>query len=153
MGPIFERLVDFYKQIEWPMVQVPNEPILSTTYQGNNGQSVVVVSADDHQQNVAMFARAPRACPPERHDAMAAFFTRINFGLLIGAWVIDTTDGEVRFRIGQDCKAIEPTFEVIKRMTLYTVMTMDHYIPALEAVMKGEATTQQAYELVFPPGN
>ena len=150
---LFTRLVEFYKHIEWPMVQVPNETVLSTTYQGRNGQWVFVVSANDPQANVAMFSRVPQTCPPERLDAIAAFFTRINFGLLIGAWVIDTSDGEMRFRVGQDAKAIDLSIEVLQRLTLYTVMTMDHYLPAIEAVLKGEATTQQAYEIVFPPAH
>ena len=153
MATMFNRLVEFYKQIEWPMEKVPDEPILSTTYRGNNGQWVMIASADDQQQNIVMFARGPRHCPPERLDAMAAFFTRINFGLLIGAWVLDTSDGEIRFRVGQDAKAIELSFEVLRRMTLYTAMTMDHYLPAIEAVLNGEATTQQAYDIVFPPAS
>ena len=153
MGPLFIRMVDFYNQLEWPMVQIPGEPILTTTYQGKNGQWVVVCSADDTQRNLAMFSRAPMACPPERMSSVIAFFTRINFGMLIGAWVVDTSDGEIRFRIGQDARAIEITPEVLQRMTLYMVMTMDHYLPALRALLDGDTDPVGAYELVFPPDN
>ncbi|MBT3219004.1 MAG: hypothetical protein HN348_07930 [Proteobacteria bacterium] len=149
MGKLFDQLVGFYEKAEWPMGQVPNEAIISTQYSGDNGQWVFVVSCDEELGTIVMFSRGPLECPPDKLGLLIEFFARVNFGMSVGAWVVDFSDGEIRFRVGLDAKVIDVSDAQLQRMTMYTVMTMDHYLPGLMALLNGEADVGQAYDLVF----
>lgn len=149
MAELFDRLVAFYDEAGWPMVQVPNETILSTTYQGERGQWVFVSSCHEEHGTVTMFSRGPAPAPPERHDELLRLFNQVNFGLTHGAWVLDPTDGEIRFRVGADLRGGTPSDEALQRMTLFTVLTMDQAIPALEALLAGKVDAAGAFQMLF----
>ena len=89
MSDLFDRLFSFYEKSNWPMAQVPEETILSTTFQGNEGQWVFVASVDETHKVVTMFARTPKPCPAEEMGVMCEFIARANFGMTHGAWVMD----------------------------------------------------------------
>ncbi|HMQ53775.1 MAG TPA: YbjN domain-containing protein [Anaerolineae bacterium] len=152
MSGLFNQLIAFYESINWPMEQVGGDTILSITYAGKNDQWVFVASTDEANGIVVMFARAPLACPPEKYAVMSEFLERANFGMTHGAWVMDRTDGEIRYRVGVDLNGLELTNESLRNLTLYTNMTMDHYLPGLHAVIEGGASALEAFATVFPEG-
>jgi hypothetical protein len=96
-----------------------------------------------------MFARYPKDCPAEKRNEVNRFLTRLNFGLGHGAWVIDLEDGEIRFRMGIDLNELELTGEYMRQITHHTVLTMDTFIPALDAIIKEGKTAEQAHDMVF----
>lgn len=152
MSGLFNQLVAFYESINWPMEQVGGDTILSITYAGESEQWVFVASTDETNGIVVMFARSPLACPPDKYEIMSEFLERANFGMTHGAWVMDRTDGEIRYRVGVDLNGLELTDESLRNLTLYTNMTMDHYLPGLHAVVEGGASAQEAFAAVFPEG-
>ncbi|RME79438.1 MAG: hypothetical protein D6784_00705, partial [Chloroflexi bacterium] len=149
MAQLFDRMVAFYQRINWPMTAVPDETILSVTYQGDRGQWVFVASVDEPRSTVTMFARAPLSCPPEKFCDLAEFIERANFGMTHGAWVVDRRDGEIRFRVGIDMTGLELTDTCLQNMTIYTNLTMDFYLPGLRALLEEGMSPEAAYNLVF----
>ena len=150
MHRLFNKLRDFYKTINWPMERVPNETIISTTYGGKNGQWVFVASSHEINGLVVLFARAPEACPSDKFVIMSEFLERVNFGMTHGAWVMDRTDGEIRYRVGVDMGNMPLTHEYLRSLTHYTNLTMEHYLPALRSIIEGDGSAQDAYAIVFP---
>lgn len=147
---LFDKLVTFYESVSWEMVQVEDEPILSINYNGDNGQWVFVATSADETGILVMFARYPDICPPEKHADLSEFMERANFAMTHGAWVIDRRDGEIRFRVGVDLGHMELTDIYIRNLTLYTNMTMDRYLPGLNAILEHSKSAQDAYAIVFP---
>ena len=150
MSTLFNQLVDFYETIQWPMEQVPNETIISTTYGGKNGQWVFVASTDEPNGIVILFARAPKVCPPDKFMVMSEFLERVNFGMTHGAWVMDRSDGEIRYRVGVDMGTMPLTHTYLRSLTHYTNLTMAHYLPALQLIIQDGGSAQDAYAIVFP---
>lgn len=151
MSMLFERLKAFYEVSGWPMEQVAGSTILSTTYAGERGEWVFVASTDERTDTTTLFARAPLSCPESCFDTMSELLERANFGMTHGAWVMDRTDGEIRFRVGTDLSGLELTNEHLRSLTLYTNLTMNHYLPSLKAVIEEGSTAAEAYALAFPP--
>lgn len=147
---LFDKLVTFYKNVNWEMVKVPNETIISTTYGGDNGQWVFVATSDEPNGIIVLFSRAPEPCPPEKYAVMSEFLERANFGMTHGAWVMDRKDGEIRYRVGVDMGDMELTDTYLRDLTLYTNLTMDRYLPGLRSVLFKDKNAQQAYSIVFP---
>jgi hypothetical protein len=49
-------------------------------------------------RNIAYIAwTCKRRVPPERRTAVTEFFTRANFGMIVGGFILDWNDGEYRF--------------------------------------------------------
>ncbi|MEM7762054.1 MAG: hypothetical protein AAF298_28650 [Cyanobacteria bacterium P01_A01_bin.40] len=147
---LFDKLVAYYQSIAWQMVRVPNETIISTTYQGKNGSWVFVATSDEPHGIIVLFARYPETCPAEKYTVVSEFLERANFGMTHGAWVMDRHDGEIRYRVGVDMGNMELTDEYIQSLTTYTNMTMEYYLPGLEAVINQDLDVQKAWKLIFP---
>jgi len=147
---LLQHLQDFYAQAEWPMVQVPDQPILTAQYEGKNGQWVFVVAPHEDLRVVTMFSRAPIESPPERFDDVTVFLERINFGLTVGAWVLDREDGEIRFRIGVDASEGDPSPQALQRATLLCITAMDGMLPTLKAIIEEGVSADGALERLFP---
>ena len=146
---LFDKLQQIYADIGWDMVQVPNENILSTTYGGKNRNWTFVVTTDEPNRVMAMFSRLPFSCPPERFDALSQFMEKANFGMSHGAWVMDRSDGEVRFRVGVDMGGVELNVAYVKQLTLYTNMTMEFYLPAMQAIVEDSKSVEEALDITF----
>ncbi len=48
--------------------------------------------------------------------AVAEFITRANFGIVIGNFEIDFSDGEIRYKTSIDVEGDRPSFALIKRL-------------------------------------
>lgn len=150
MAILFNTMVAFYEKMGWPMAQIAGETILSTTYGGTVAQWVFVASVDEPNGIITMFARTPEPCPPEHFTIMSEFLERANFGMTHGAWVMDRSDGEIRFRVGVDMNGLPLTDEYLRNLTLYTNLTMERYWPGLKAIIHEGAAAATALARVFP---
>jgi hypothetical protein len=151
MDSRFEQLIQFYDQtMGWPMEVDRDNQILSVRYKGNNAQWIFVASSDANSETITMFARSPEACPSSHFNTMSEFLERSNFGMTHGAWVMDRQDGEIRYRVGVDVGKLEITDAFLQGLTIYTNMTMDHYLPGIQAIIQNNCSSEQAYAIVFP---
>lgn len=147
----FDTLTNFYDgTMGWPMEQMNNDTVLSVNYQGRDAQWVFVAAADEDNDIVILFSRSPYACPDALFPTMGEFLERANFGMTHGAWVMDRSDGEIRYRVGIDLAGLDLTDECLKTMTLHTNLTMERYLPGLEAILNGGKTAENAFSIVFP---
>ncbi|MEH2395776.1 MAG: hypothetical protein V7K21_30430 [Nostoc sp.] len=146
---MFDRLVGFYKRYGWPMEQVPDNTILTIRYSGDIALWDFIASSDEPTQTITMFARVPEVCPPELFKTMSEFLERANFGMTYGAWVMDRRDGEIRYRVGADVGNLAINDEFLESLTLYTNLTMNHYLKAIFAILKEGASAQATFNLVF----
>ena len=89
-------------------------------------------------------------CPSEKFDEFSIFMQKANFTMNLGAWVMDRGDGEVRFRVGFDVGAYELTQLYLRKLTIYTNMTMETYLPGIRALIKDGKSAREAYGIVFP---
>lgn len=150
MTSLFEQLSTLLASADWPMEQVPGQPILSVTYEsGAEDRWVFVASANDANRTVTVFARLPENCPPERFDAAMRFFSLANFGMTHGAWVMDLGDGEIRFRVGVDVAGRELTGPELSAITNYVNATMGTALAPLHALLGGTMTPEEARQAVY----
>ncbi|MEM6611761.1 MAG: hypothetical protein AAF652_05800 [Cyanobacteria bacterium P01_C01_bin.72] len=146
---LFDKLVSYYQSIAWQMVRVPNETIISTTYQGKNSSWVFVATSDEPRGIIVLFARYPETCSAEKYSVVSEFLERANFGMTHGAWVMDRHDGEIRYRVGVDMENMKLTNEYIQSLTTYTNMTMEYYLPGIQAILSKNFSPQQAWQMIF----
>ncbi len=146
---IFDHLVKIYQEIGWEIERAQGDTILSTTYGGKNANWVFVANTDEENEILVMFARLPFPCPPEKYSEVSVFMEKANFGMSHGAWVIDRSDGEVRFRVGVDLGGIELTIRYVRQLTLHTNLTMEYYLPGWKALLEEGKSAEEALNIVL----
>jgi hypothetical protein len=75
---------------------------------------------------------------------MSEFLTRANYGLILGNFEMDFTDGEVRYKTSIYIGETELDFPVIKKMVYLNLSTIDDYFPAMMKVIYGGISAEQA---------
>lgn len=149
MTPIFDAVLALYGVAEWTLEPIEGETIASITYQSGPDAWVLVAATNEDLRTFVVFARSPESCPPSRVGDVVDLFNRLNFGMTHGAWVVDPSDGEIRFRVGVDLAGRELAGDELGAVTNYVNVTMDTTLAALRAVIAGDADTDSAFAMIF----
>lgn len=71
---------------------------------------------------------------------MAEFLTRANYGMLIGNFEMDFTDGEIRYKTSIDVEGDRLTSPLMQQIVYANVRTMDRYLPGIRKVIETDLT-------------
>ena len=87
------------------------------------------------------YCRSPLNAKEESRLAMANFFTRANYGMVVdvvvGNFELDMNDGELRYKISVDAEGVVLSTVFLKNISYTTVATMDRYMPGIMKVLSG----------------
>jgi hypothetical protein len=75
---------------------------------------------------------------PPPPSAIAEFLTRANYGMTIGNFELDYTDGEIRYKTSIDVTNDHLSSALIQTLVYTNVAMMDEYLPGIKAVLAGE---------------
>ncbi|HLO86700.1 MAG TPA: YbjN domain-containing protein [Nostocaceae cyanobacterium] len=141
---IFEEVVNFLRIDNWPFVQIPEQPILQTTFQGDNGQWSCFARVRVEQQQFVFYSICPVNAPENKRLVIAEFLTRANSAIVIGNFELDFNDGEIRYKTSIDVEGDRITSALIKQLIYANVSIMDEYLPGIMAVIYGNLSPQEA---------
>ena len=142
----FAALGQFLQQDGWYPQQLEARPIYRMGYTGKNGQSVCFAQILDDLEQFVFYAVAPVNVPQASRQAVAEFIARANYGLRIGNFEMDFSDGEVRYKSSLDFEGVALTPELIKNAIYPAVQTMDCYLPGLISVIEGKSPVEAFFE-------
>lgn len=136
---ILERAIAFFDSINWTYARHESKPILSMRHQGKNGTWRCVAQARENEthRQFLFYSVLESLTPLDKRLAMAEFLTRANYGMVVGNFELDFSDGEVRYKSSIDVTAnVEHLTEAQFRTVVFTnVLMMDKYFPGLMSVM------------------
>ena len=129
--------------------RVKDLPILNLTVQSPNGKLDMFVHAHEDNQRLLVYSR-PQGINLKPIDiaAMAEFLTRANYGLFVGNFELDYSDGEVRFKTSLSVQGSRMNSALISEVVTPSLLLMDQYLPGLNAVATGQMSPQAAIEWV-----
>lgn len=135
--PIFDLMVQFFKNDSWNFQQIEGRPILTMGFKGDNGRWDCFAQAREEQKQFVFYSVLDARVPPEKRSAVAEFICRANYGLILGNFEMDFSDGEVRYKTSIDVKESEDklTHGLLKRLVYVNVVMMDKYFPGLMGVI------------------
>lgn len=124
---------------------------LAMRFQGLKGEwlSVAIVREEAHE--FVFYSVAPQFAAEDRRVAVAEYLMRANYGLSIGNFEMDFDDGEVRFRTGIDVEGDRLSPALLKSLIYSNWVTMDRYLPGLQAVIANQVSPAQAIEQAEAP--
>ena len=144
MTNLLSTVVDFLEQDDWPFIQLEDRNILQTGFQGDNGQWTCFAQVREAQEQFVFYSICPVKAPEEKRPAVAEFITRANYGMIIGNFEMDFSDGEIRYKTSIDVEGGELTPMMVRTMLYTNVLMMDRYLPGIMAVIYGEESPAEA---------
>jgi hypothetical protein len=144
MGKVFEAMLKFFREDEWPFTEMEGKTILRTGFSGKNGKWTCFAQAREDQQQLIFYSVCPNAAPEDRRAAAMEFITRANYELVIGNYEMDLRDGEIRYKTSVDVEGTEISSALIRQVVYFNVMTMNKYLPGLMSVLYANVTPEQA---------
>lgn len=144
----FEQLSSYLADDEWFPRRIEGKYAFSMSYTGKNGdlRCYAIVRVD--LEEFLFYAVAPIKVPDEVRRAVSEFLTLANYGLRIGNFELDYSDGEVRYKSSLDFEGHALSADLIRNAIYPAVHTMDRYLPGLLRVSFGGATPHEAIEEV-----
>lgn len=141
---IFEEMINFFKNDDWPFVQLSGQPALQIIFQGKNGKWNCYARAREEQQQFVFYSICPVNAPEEKRLAVAEFITRANSGMMLGNFELDFNDGEISYKTSIDVEGDRISSALIKRLVYANVMMMDEYLPGILSVIYGNVSPVDA---------
>jgi len=140
----FALLGKFLEDDGWHPQQLEGKHIYSINYSGKNGTMRCYAQIRVDLEQFMFYVLAPVKAQSEILAVVAEYITRANFGMRIGNFELDYSDGEIRYKSSLDFEgeSLTPTF--IKHAIYPAVQTMDRYLPGLLSVIYGGKTAVEA---------
>ncbi|HEX4107777.1 MAG TPA: YbjN domain-containing protein [Solirubrobacteraceae bacterium] len=136
MSAVYEALRVLFLATGMDVEEHPDQEWIGIDGFGEHGSWLLVGQACDERGAAVVYSVLPIEAPPERRDAVALLFARINYGLVLGNFDIDLDDGEIRFKCAAPVGDTPGSAE-LDPLVIVALSVTDHYIPAILAVIEG----------------
>ena len=140
----FATLGEFLQADEWHPQELEGKHIYRMGFNGKNGQTTCYAQVREDLEQFLFYVVAPIKTPQDLRLAVAEFITRANYGLRIGNFELDFSDGEVRYKSSLDFEHVVLSPDLIKNAIYPAVQTMDRYLPGLMGVIYGGESPAEA---------
>jgi len=118
--------------------------LVSAVLGAPNGLFPVLARVTEDDRMLQVFGHVPIRVPVGSRPSVAEAITRANYGLKLGRFEMDYSDGELRFYVAHLTSDGKLSDEVIERMIKTTVVMLDHYLPAFMSVIYGNESPEEA---------
>ncbi len=144
LGPIFEKVKEFFDQDGWPYEQIEDQAILRLEHEGENGKWRCFAHVIEERERFVFLSSLANFVPRLMLLEASEYLTRANFGMEVGNFEMDFSDGTVRYRTSVDVEGGELTPVMIKNMVYVNIAVMDQYLPGLRKVVKDGMEPEKA---------
>lgn len=141
---MLEQIINFFIKDDWPFIKNQGEPVLQTTFQGQNGKWTCYAKAREEEDQFVFYSICPVNAPEHKRSQIAEFINRANYGTIIGNFELDYADGEILYKTSIDVEGSNLTFPLIKQLVYTNVTMMDEYLPGIMSVIEGNVEPKDA---------
>jgi hypothetical protein len=86
---------------------------------------------------VVVHGVVPWPVPDSSRGPVSRYLTLANYGLLMGNFEMDLSDGEVRFKTSLDFEGCELEVRLVRNLIAANLRALERYLPGLVAVVNG----------------
>jgi len=145
---IYDVMIQFFDDDEWKYHKLEDQTILRLGFSGDNGSWRCYAQAKEEDDRFVFYSMLDAKVPEDKRPAMAEFLTRANYGLVIGNFEMDYSDGEVRYKTSIDVEDDRLSTALVKNLVYANVFLMDRYFPGIMKVMYADIPPAEAIEAI-----
>ncbi|MDM8527729.1 YbjN domain-containing protein [Anaerolineales bacterium HSG24] len=132
---LWQAVQAYFKAAEWGYHRIPDRHSLQTIFEGKNGTLTCLAHVRETQNQLIFYAVCPLKVPPDKRPTMANYLTRTNYGLAIGNFELDVSDGEIRYKTSLDLSGCQIETRLIQNVIQANVLTLDQYLPEIMTII------------------
>lgn len=144
MNALIETIAKTFHENEWNYERDDDPELLHFGFSGENASYRAIALANEDNRVIIFTLAAPTNVPEARRAAMAEFLARANWGLRLGNFEMDMSDGEFRYRVSACFTETEPATALIREMLGTALVTFDRYYPGIMAVCFADQNPEHA---------
>jgi hypothetical protein len=145
--PIFaDKIIQFFHEDGWPLVEVEPGKTWHLTFKGDHGLWSCYVQIREELFQFTFYSLCPINVPEPRRTAIAELLTRANSRLHLGNFEMEFDSGELRYRTSFSLDSGELDHALLRPLVYVNVNMMDRFIPAIMAVSYGGLAPLTALE-------
>lgn len=130
----------------WNPRRLEGRDVFAMSYRGDSSTFHCYAHLRVDAEQLICYAVAPIRIPEERRSPVAEFVTRANYGMYIGNFELDFSDGEVRCKCSIDFEDEPLTDNLIRNAIYPAVRLLDTYLPGLIRVAYAGADPHAAVQ-------
>jgi hypothetical protein len=135
LNPIMDAVKAFFDADNWAYDEIEGHNILKLAFSGDNANWTCYAQVKEEQERLMFYSTLETKVPEGKRNAVAEYITRANYGLLIGNFEMDFSDGEIRFKTSVDIEDSALTQKFIQNLVYMNVLMMDKYVPGMMSVI------------------
>lgn len=144
MSQLLDTMMAFFESESWPFHVMDSKTVLQTAFAGENGRWNCYAQAREEQKQFVFYSMIPVNAPEPKRQAVAEYITRVNYGLILGNFELDYSDGEIRYKTSIDVDGDEISEALIRNAVNRNVYTVDRYLPGIMSVIYADADPAEA---------
>ena len=144
METTFEKLVEFFEAEGLKHQANPEGGVVIASFAAQNLSVCIYFALHADEGLLQLFAPLPAKIPPGCRPAIAEAIARANYGMKMGKFELDYSEGELRFQIANAFTAEGLDAEIIRRLIGTAVYTVDRYFPAMMSIIYGNELPEDA---------
>ena len=141
---LLDTLLAFFTREGWNMRPSSDQPVLTTTVDGDNGTWVAAAWLPEEDGPIVFYSHLPFDVPADCLDMVETFVSRANFGILVGNFELDLDEGTVRYKTSVGVRGVEVSDQLLRELVYVNVSTTDRYLGPMRSVVAGEVTVEEA---------
>lgn len=104
----------------------------------------ILACVDAEDELFQVFGLIPNVVPTGSRPAIAEMITRANYGLRVGKFEMDFSDGELRYQVYHALSGVTLDDTTIRRAIATTCGMLDRYVPAFLSVIYANESPEDA---------
>ncbi len=141
---LLDVVCQFFADENWPYVHPDGKSFVRVNFQGKHGSWACIAQTIEDKNLFVFYSICPVTVPAARHPEAVEFLTRVNYGLWLGNFEFDYTDGEVRFKTSLNVENDRLSTALINNIVYFNAGMLDRYLPGLLSVIYGEKSPADA---------
>ncbi|MEB3279027.1 MAG: YbjN domain-containing protein [Lyngbya sp.] len=141
--PLFEVMLEFFDEDGWVFKEIDHRRVVALGIEGKNGRFDCYMIAREEEKQLSVYSVFPVRVPDYKRYNVAALITMINYGILIGNFEMNFSDGEIRYKTSLDVEGDRLSSTLVKHLVYANVTTMDKYLPAIMSVIFGNLSPEE----------
>jgi len=144
VGPIIDTVHEWLVKDDWNFERDPERSLIKTGVKAKNASYRLFFDAKEEEQQLIIYIVCPNSIPMDKLLEGAEFVTRANYGLRIGNFEMDMSDGEVRYKVSVDVEGGKLGPTMVENMVDIGVGTIDKYFPGLMTMLYSGKSPEDA---------
>ena len=140
----YDATVEYLTAKGWKYHVLEAGTVLRTGLSGENATFQQLLLCENRQGRLVIYGLIDQKVPETKRQQVAELITRLNYGLVMGNWELDFSNGDLRFRTVLCTQGVPPTQGMIEAIHLVNALILDRHYPAIMSVLYGGTSPSTA---------